>query len=203
MEHYFISKEHKQSDYFEFLETINNQNFTFKSCDDIFSKDRVDYGTKVLINAVIKNFDLYGKVLDIGCGYGPIGIVLASFNKNAEFILTDVNKTAVELSTHNAKTNNIKNIEDIRLSDTYEIINETFDFIISNPPIKAGKQTLLNILLGAYEHLKNEGKLIFVIKKKHGEDSIKKRLEQVFKSVEIIKRDSGYYILSCTKWEKK
>ena len=71
--------------------------------------------------------------------------------------------------------------------------------IISNPPIKAGKQVLQTILFDSYEHLNEGGKLIFVIKKKFGEDSIKKHLSTIFKSVEVLKRDSGYYILMATK----
>ena len=199
MEHYFIAKEHSESDYFEFEENLFGKQFVFKSCDDIFSKDRVDYGTKVLIETVLKNFELSGKVLDIGCGYGPIAIVLGANNKNAQFVLTDINQTAVELSRFNAKKNKIDNIDEIVQGDAYENVSGQFDYVITNPPIKAGKQNLLNILTNAHAHLNVNGKLIFVIKKKHGEESIKRALEQIFSSVEILKRDSGYYILCATK----
>lgn len=199
MEHYFIEKAHKKEDFFTFTENILGQDYVFKSCDDVFSKDRVDYGTKVLIETVAKNFDLSNKVLDIGCGYGPIAIVLASKFKNASFTLTDINNTAVMLSTENVQKNNIQNVEKIFKSDGYEKVEGCFAYIVTNPPIKAGKQNLLNILVGAYEHLVIDGKLIFVIKKKHGEDSIKKHLQTIYKNVEILKRDSGYYILCCTK----
>lgn len=199
MEHYFIEKAHKKEDFFTFTENILGQDYVFKSCDDVFSKDRVDYGTKVLIETVAKNFDLSNKVLDIGCGYGPIAIVLASKFKNASFTLTDINNTAIMLSTENVQKNNIQNVEKIYKSDGYEKVQGCFDYIVTNPPIKAGKQNLLNILVGAYEHLVTDGKLIFVIKKKHGEDSIKKHLQTIYKNVEILKRDSGYYILCCTK----
>lgn len=199
MEHYFIAKEHSESDYFTFKENVLGKEFVFKSCDDIFSKDRVDYGTKVLIEAVAKNFDLSGAVLDIGCGYGAIAIVLASIFKKSQWTMRDINSTAVELASENVRANNVKNIEEIFVSNAYESVNKTFDYIITNPPIKAGKKNLLSILEGAYEHLNDNGKLVFVIKKKHGEDSIKKRLSELFSSVEILKRDSGYYILCCTK----
>lgn len=199
MEHYFISKEHSKDDYFEFEQSFGNKTFVFKSCSDIFSKDRLDYGTKTLICTVLKNFELFGDVLDIGCGKGEIGIILASFNNKASFVMSDINKTAVELTRENIQKNNITNVAQVVLCDGYQSINQTFDFIITNPPIKAGKQNLLNILTNAHNHLKANGKLVFVIKKKHGEDSVKKHLEQVFSSVEILNRDSGYYILSCTK----
>lgn len=199
MEHYFIAKEHTENDYFTFKTKIFDQEFVFKSCDDIFSKDRVDYGTKVLIETVAKNFNITGSVLDIGCGYGVIGIALSKLFKNAQFILCDINKTAVELSLENVKTNGVDNITEILVSNAYENISKSFDYIITNPPIKAGKKNLLTILDGAYKHLNSGGKLVFVIKKKHGEDSIKKHLEMLYSQVEILKRDSGYYILSCTK----
>lgn len=199
MEHYFIEKTHSKDDFFTFTETLLGKEFTFKSCDDIFSKDRVDYGTKVLIETVHKNLELSGKVLDIGCGYGAIGIVLASSFENANFYLNDINGTAVMLSQENAQKNKAKNIAKILKSDGYEKVDEMFDFVITNPPIKAGKQNLLKILDGALGHLNQGGKLVFVIKKKHGEESVKKHLETIFSSVEILKRDSGYYILCCTK----
>ena len=199
MEHYFIAKEHRESDYFTFKEKMFDKEFVFRSCDDIFSKDRVDYGTKVLIETVAKNFNLSGNVLDIGCGYGAIAIVLASLFDNANFTMCDINKTAVELSQENVKLNGIKNINKVCVSNAYEAIGKGFEYIITNPPIKAGKKNLLNILEGAYERLASGGKLVFVIKKKHGEDSIRKHLSSIYSNVEILKRDSGYYILCCTK----
>lgn len=199
MEHYFIEKEHKKEDYFVFEEKMFDRQFVFKSCDDVFSKDRVDYGTKVLIETIAKQIDLQGEVLDIGCGYGPIAIILGSIFQNATLTLTDINNTAVQLSEQNVRKNNITNIKQIIKSDGYQNIENKYHYIITNPPIKAGKQNLLSILDGAYEHLLDKGKLIFVIKKKHGEESVKKHLESIFSTVEILKRDSGYYILCCTK----
>ena len=199
MDHYFISKEHNKADFFQFSWNFLGNDFIFKSCDDVFSKDNVDYGTYVLLKTIANKIQIQGDVLDIGCGYGPIGIVLSRLFKDSKIIMTDVNQTAIELSQENIKLNNAKNIKEVRFSNAYENIPEIFDFIISNPPIKAGKSTLLSILLGAYEKLKEDGQLIFVIKKKFGEDSIKKQLEKIFKSVNVLQRDSGYYILQAIK----
>ena len=127
-----------------------------------------------------------------------IPIISKIFTKT-KFALSDVNPTAVNLSKTNVQKNNIKNIDSVILSNAYQNIDKTFDYIISNPPIKAGKKVLLDILLGSYDKLNDNGKLIFVIKKKFGEDSIKKQLQSIFKTVEIINRDSGYYILMATK----
>lgn len=199
MEHYFISKEHKSTDYFQFSWNFLGNEYTFKSCDDVFSKDNVDYGTYVLLKTVANKVKIQGNVLDIGCGYGPIGIVLSKLFDDASFVMADINETAVELCKENIKLNLAKNIKEVKLSNAYESIKQTFDFIVSNPPIKAGKSTLLSILLGAYEKLKEDGQLVFVIKKKFGEDSIKKQLEKIFKSVNVLQRDSGYYILQAQK----
>lgn len=199
MEHYFIEKQHKTEDFFEISQKFLDKLYYFKSCDSIFSKDCVDYGSFVLINTVLKNQNLSGKVLDMGCGYGVIGIVLADHNKSAQFTLADINQTAVDLSKQNAIKNGIKNIYSVIKSDCYQNILDTYDFIITNPPIRAGKITLLNILLGSYDKLNENGSLFFVIKKKHGQESICKKLAEIFKKVEVLKRDSGYYIIKATK----
>ena len=201
MEHYFISKQHSKDDYFQFDWKFFDMEFSFKSCDDVFSKDNVDYGTYVLLKTIKEKLVICGDVLDIGCGYGPIGIVLDKIfiDQNLSITMSDFNQTAVELAKQNVIKNHCKNIRDVVLSNAYKNINGSFDFIISNPPIKAGKKVLLDILLGSYEKLNAGGKLVFVIKKKFGEDSIKKQLSQIFASVEVLERDSGYYILQATK----
>ena len=198
MEHYFIDKPHSSEDYFSFNAKVLDEELVFNSCQDIFSKNCVDYGSKVLIETVYKKENLFGNVLDIGCGYGAIGIVLAKKFPSATFLLSDINATAVKLSKENIVLNRVKNAKAI-LSTGYEKIDQKFNFVITNPPIKAGKENLFSILLGAREVLLENGKLILVIKKKHGEESVKKMLEQNFKSVEVLKRDSGYYILKAEK----
>ena len=199
VKHYFLEEEHSEQDFFIISQIIADEQYRFYSADNVFSKDSVDYGTFVLLNTILKNEKVSGKVLDIGCGYGVIGIVLAKNFPATQICLTDVNQTAVELSQKSIQLNDVKNIYCIKKSFAYENIDETFDYIVSNPPIKAGKKVLQDILFGAYDHLNSNGKLIFVIKKKFGEDSIKKQLEKMFSAVEILKRDSGYYILKATK----
>lgn len=200
LQHYFIDKEHKKEDFFEFNENILGYNLVFKSCDSIFSKDCVDYGTKVLLQAIYNQIQIKGDVLDVGCGYGAIGIVLSRVFENVNIDMCDINNTAVSLTKNNVMANHCGKINNVFYSDAYDKVEKTdYDFIVSNPPIKAGKENLLKVLIGAYDHLKQNGELIFVIKKKHGEDSVKKQLLNVFSSVEVIKRDSGYYILRAVK----
>lgn len=198
-QHYFIDKPHDSEEFFTFKEKVNGIEYQFNSCNDIFSKDSIDYGTKVLITALLERENLSGKILDIGCGYGVIGIVLANSFHQTVFTLSDINKTAVELTRQNVIKNRIRNIENVLESDGYQSIEGKFDAIVTNPPIKAGKQNLLNILVGAKDRLNHNGKLYFVIKKKHGEESIKKNLTEEYANVEIIKRNKGYYILKAEK----
>lgn len=191
--HYFLNVEHSSSDYFTFTDYFLDKQYTFNSCSDIFSKDCIDYGTKVLLNTVIDNVKLSGNVLDVGCGYGAIGIILKQYFNNIDVTMLDINKTAVELSKQNLNLNKV-NAEVVE-SNLYSVIDKKYNHIVTNPPIKAGKENLFGVITGAKEVLENNGTITLVIKKKHGMESLKKHMEQTFGNVKILKRDSGYYIL--------
>lgn len=202
MSHYFEDIEHTEKDYFIIESFINEKKYKFQSCNNVFSKNEVDYGSKVLINTIIKNYKSLGKrVLDLGCGYGAIGISLADFYRDTQFVMSDVTKTATRLAKHNLFLNNIENNVEIVNSNIYDDIEGVFDYIITNPPIKVGKSVLHNIIIQAVKKLKKEGELVLVIKKKHGKDSIKKLMQETFDNVEVLKRDKGYYILRSIKYE--
>lgn len=199
MEHYFIAKQHKDSDYFTFTETFNDKQFTFKSVDSVFSKDKIDEGTKVLLSTIIKNnIPLNGDVLDFGCGLGVIGIVLKTFYNNINVDMLDVNSVAVELSKQNCKLNNVSQ-NNVFESDLYNNVDKKYNHIVTNPPIKVGKQILFGVVSGAADHLVKGGTITLVIRKSHGEESMKKHMETVFGNATILKRDKGYYILQSTK----
>ncbi|PKK95707.1 MAG: 16S rRNA methyltransferase [Tenericutes bacterium HGW-Tenericutes-4] len=199
MSHYFKDIEHIEEDYFLIKDYVNQKEYTFQSCNNVFSKEQIDYGTRVLLNTILKEYkSLNGRVLDMGCGYGAIGVVLADHYKNAHFVMSDITKTAVRLAKHNLYLNKIENAEVIN-SDLYESLTGEFDHIVTNPPIKVGKEVLLNLILGAKKHLKVGGHLILVIKKSHGKDSIKAQLENTFLNCDVLERDKGYYILRSEK----
>jgi len=101
MQHYFIEKSHKKEDYFTYTETFNGKTYKMHSVDSVFSKEAFDEGTKVLLNTIIKSYDLSGEVLDVGCGLGTIGIVLKREYPEVSIDMIDVNNTAVELSIKN------------------------------------------------------------------------------------------------------
>jgi len=172
--------------------------FKFKSCDNIFSKDEIDEGTRTLLNTIFDKLDLRGNGLDLGCGYGVIGMsLIKKLGVNCDMV--DVNGTAVELTIHNLMLNGIRNGANVFKSNGFENVNSTYDFIVTNPPIKTGKKLLFELMEGCFTHLNNQGTLTLVIRKDHGEESLKKKLTELFGNCEILKRNKGFYILHCVK----
>lgn len=161
----------------------------------VFSKNAIDYGSCVLLD----NFQPEGAktLLDVGCGYGTLALTLAK-KYGLKATLVDVNSRALDLAKKNADKNNIE-VNDIFLSNIYDNVEGNFDAIISNPPIRAGKEVVHTILSDAYEHLNDDGHLTIVIQKKQGAPSAQKKMKDVFGNCEIVAKDKGYYILRSYK----
>ena len=157
----------------------------------MFSKKNVDYGSKLLLETYLKENMSNIKVLDLGCGYGFIGIVISVLT-DSYVDMVDVNKRAIHLTNRNIKRYPKFNGSAF-ISDAYQNIKNKYNVIITNPPIRVGKTKLLEILEGAFDHLENDGVLYFVIRKDQGALSIKKILEEQ-RQVEIINKDKGYFI---------
>ena len=196
MSHYFENDKNLKSEIKELSYKYDSSFFTFYSDNGVFSKNGIDYGSKLLLEAYL-NLDKEPKrVLDVGCGYGYIGIVIGVIN-NSYVDMIDVNKRAVHLTEKN-----IKRYKDFRgsafISDAYENIDSKYDVIITNPPIRVGKNKVLEILEGAFDHLNDNGYLYYVIRKDQGALSIKKILENK-NTVELIDRDKGYYVYRIKK----
>lgn len=198
MQHYFIDKPHLEADFFEFMDSVLGFDLCFRSCDSIFSKNKIDDGTRALLEAISKNELLSGKGLDLGCGLGVIAITLIK-KYGVTFDMVDINNTAVNLSKENLMKNNVQKNANAFYSDGFENVKDNYDFIITNPPIKTGKTLLFKLMEGAFEHLKTDGKLILVIRKDHGMESLKKHIASIFGNCEIIERNKGYYILKAEK----
>lgn len=160
----------------------------------LFSKDKFDYGSRLLLETITKN-KLTGKVLDLGCGYGVIGILLASTYPQLTVDMVDITERAIKLSQKNALNLNLKNVN-IFKSNIYEDITIKYNYIITNPPIRAGKETIRNFLINAKEHLESNGQLWFVMRKDHGAKSMIKELEE-FYIVTIEQKSKGFYIAKC------
>lgn len=160
----------------------------------VFSKERVDFGTNILINKLLEYNLEKSNILDIGCGYGIIGLAIAAKNKNSFITMVDVNERAIFLAKKNKELNNLTNI-DIFKSDGYEKVSKTFDFIITNPPIRAGKEVVDMIVLGGINYLNNNGSIFVVIQKKQGAPSLIERMETIYNEVEVVEKIKGYYII--------
>ncbi|MCI1633313.1 MAG: class I SAM-dependent methyltransferase [Liquorilactobacillus nagelii] len=172
----------------------------FITDNGVFSKNRIDYGSKVLLQATEKIlFPLQAKILDVGCGYGAIGLTLAKKYPSARIDLIDVNQLALELAKKNAEVNQISNVK-IWSSDIYtQVPAQDYQLIITNPPIRAGKKVVHAILTQAFEHLQIGGQLLAVIQKKQGAPSAQKKLQTVFGNCQVIMRDKGYFVLQSCK----
>lgn len=196
MEHYYSNEPKVKSNKKEFEFNLEDESLSFVTDNGVFSKSFIDYGSRVLIDSI--KFPLEGCILDLGCGYGAIGIIVAKRNPKSSVTMADVNKRALELALENSKINNINNVKIIE-SNIYSNINESFNYILTNPPIRAGKAVVHKFLEGAYDRLLDNGEIFVVIQKKQGAPSAKAKLEEVFGNCEIINRDKGYYILNSRK----
>ena len=196
MSHYFENDQNLKSELRELSYKYNSSFFIFNSDNGVFSKNKIDYGSKLLLETYLGEGLINKKVLDIGCGYGFIGIVI-SVETDSYVDMIDVNKRAVHLANMNIKR--YKNFKGRAfLSDAYENVDSLYDVIITNPPIRVGKSKVLEILEGAFDHLNDNGILYFVIRKDQGALSIKKILESTRK-VEIVNKDKGYFIFRVKK----
>ena len=191
MSHYFENDEKLKSEIKEIQFKFNGYNFVFNTDNGVFSKNKLDYGTNLLIKNALK-LNLYGDVLDLGCGYGPIGIVLKKiFDINVTMV--DVNKRGIHLTKMNAKKNGV--LVDAMVSDGFNNIDNFFDFIISNPPIRIGKNNLYGLIDDGLKHLKKDGLMLIVIRKEQGALSLIKDMS-VHYDVKCIDKDKGFLIIS-------
>ena len=173
---------------------VGGRLYTFKTDNNVFSKRGLDFGTRTLLESLDFN-NINGDILDFGCGYGPIGIILKK-NTDSNIDMIDINERAINLARKNAKINGVN--VNIFSSDKYENVNKLYDYIISNPPIRVGKKVLYEILIGAKDHLKENGKLIFVINKEQGAKSCMKDMEKYYK-VNLINKNKGFFVIQCEK----
>lgn len=196
-QHYFSPDPGTRHDYREFTATLRGMDFTFRTDTSVFSRDRVDFGSALLIETM--RVPAEGAVLDLGCGYGPIGIAAARLSPGARVYLVDVNERAAQLAGINAEANGAANVE-VRVGDGLLAVQGVrFDTILTNPPIRAGKQVIYALIDGAYTALKPGGAIWVVIQTKQGAPSMKKKLQETFGNVEDVDRKAGYHIYTAIK----
>lgn len=193
MGHYF-ENEKLESKMENIVVRIYDRVFNFVTDKGVFSKNKLDFGTRLLLEAIPMS-SIKGDILDVGCGYGVISIILATLsNSNVDGV--DINKRALHLSRINKKNNKLDNVQFFE-SDAYSNIDKKYDYIITNPPIRAGKKVVYDILGSAKKYLKVGGKLYFVMRKSHGVLSAIKFLEKEYDIVVLVK-DKGFFVVECS-----
>ena len=163
---------------------------SFETDAGVFSKNELDPGSRLLIESMGA---LSGRVLDLGCGWGPVGTFLALANPDAQIVMSDVNERALDLARRNLKNNGAK--ADVIESDGFAALEGTFDHVITNPPIRAGKALIYGLFDTACERLREGGTLTIVIRKQQGAPSALKHLEETFGNAQVIAKGGGYWII--------
>lgn len=193
-EHYYSQQPQSISSPRTWSYQLRKKVYTFTSDIGVFSKNEVDFGSRLLI----ENFqspEITGDFLDLGCGYGPIGIVIADQHKERKVIMADINERAIDLSKQNAARNDANNVRCVQSDRFSEVKQQDFAAILTNPPIRAGKMTVHKMFEESKAALIADGELWVVIQKKQGAPSAEKKLEQLFGRVEKVARKKGYYVL--------
>ena len=191
MEHYFTNNENLKSDFRTIIYKYGDETLEFTSDLGVFSKDKVDFGSRLLMETYFKHGRKGVKLLDVGCGYGVMGISISKI-MNTESTLIDVNRRAVHLSKMNIKANKVNAVA--FESDIYSNVTEKYDVIITNPPIRTGKQTVMKFLTGAKEHLAENGELWIVMRKDQGAKSAMEKLKDMY-NLEVLEKSKGFFII--------
>lgn len=195
--HYYTSHPESKTKLGIIRTYLRGRPFQFLTASGVFSKKRVDLGTRLLIESMV--LPEKGYALDVGCGYGPIGIVAATLHPNLRVVMVDVNKRAVWLARQNVQRNNTGNAE-VRRGNLYEPVKDlTFNCVLSNPPVSAGMKTVKKIIAEAPKHMTNKASFQMVIRSKIGKKRLPKLLEEIYGNTKILARKSGYRVFISEK----
>ena len=178
----------------QFRCVVLGKTFNFFTDNGVFSKDGLDFGSRLLLE-VIPLEEVGGKILDMGCGYGVLGIVLAKI-LSAKVDMVDVNHRAMHLAKRNAKLNGVDDLVSVFESNCYSSITSKYSTIITNPPIRAGKKIVYDIVMNARNYLDDCGNLFLVIRKEQGAKSLIVDLEKVY-TVKVLEKKKGFFIIQC------
>lgn len=197
-QHYYSETPNVKSEPFSFQYELGGHTFSFTSDAGVFSKREIDFGTKVLLDTL----EIPGtakRLLDIGCGYGPIGVFCGHFYPEVVVDMVDINMRAVELSRKNLVDNGITQANVYQSNLLEAVKTMKYDVVISNPPIRTGKENIFRLYEQAYQALNEDGSLWLVIQKKQGAPSTIKKLEEMFRVVDIVVKKKGYFIVLAKK----
>ncbi len=196
--HYYSEKPTVESSRLKWDTELRGLKMVFTSDAGVFSKKEVDFGSRLLLD-VYRFPEVDGEILDVGCGYGPIGLTLAKEKPERNLVMVDINERALELTELNANINDIKNVTIKKSNLLSALEGKKFSSILSNPPIRAGKKVVHKLFEEAYGYLDNNGELWIVIQKKQGAPSALEKLESLFAEVHVEKKSKGYYIIRAKK----
>jgi 16S rRNA (guanine1207-N2)-methyltransferase len=189
----YFSNEDLKSNIQKYDVRILEHNYSFYTDNGVFSKEKLDFGTRVLIENIPLEL-LRGDILDVGCGYGVIDIIYGKL-VDGNFLGVDVNRRALHLAEMNKKENKVNNVNFLE-SSCYEKVSGKYDAIITNPPIRAGKKIVYEIVMGAKDYLKEKGNLFIVVRKEQGAKSMIRDLEEIY-NVEILTKIKGFFVIKC------
>lgn len=197
MSHYFINDYSIKSNLVKNIIKVNDVEYALYTDNGVFSKNGLDFGTRLLIETLPLNM-MRGNVLDVGCGYGSIGLII-KHETDCEVDMVDINLRALHLTKMNATENKLN--VNIYESDAYGRVRGLYDYIVTNPPIRAGKKKVYEILFGAKDFLKENGELWFVMRKDQGVKSTLSEMEKDY-NVSIKNKNKGFFVVCATKHEK-
>ncbi len=197
-DHYYSNKPQTESKPRLWKFTLLGFEFKFETDAGVFSKSEVDFGSRVLIDA-FEMPKVEGDVLDVGCGYGPIGLSIAKANPERFVHMMDVNTRALQLAEKNASVNGVQNVRIFESDGLSNVGDVKAAAILTNPPIRAGKETVFRFYDGAFDKLVSGGELWVVIQKKQGAPSTVSHLEEMFSEVDVVEKNKGYWIIRAKK----
>lgn len=195
MSHYYSENADLKSNPMEFELEFRQNKYRFKTDSGVFSKTYLDFGTKTLLESFVMPL-VEGPILDLGCGYGPVGVILGK-ETGRKIIMVDINERALKLSSENLLLNGVE--AKVLKSDSLSNINEQFAVILTNPPIRAGKNVVFSFYEESKKQLLPNGELWVVIQKKQGAESSIKKLNDLFGNCTVVNREKGYLILKSTR----
>ncbi|ANU09273.1 methyltransferase small [Planococcus antarcticus DSM 14505] len=197
-QHYYSKNPQTKSNPREWTDVLLGKKIRFQTDTGVFSKSEVDFGSRLLIET-FEEAEIDGPVLDVGCGYGPIGMVLAKAFPHKQVHMVDVNTRAIELAKINVEKNDISNVQIYESDGLDAVVTSDFSAILTNPPIRAGKETIFRFYEEAAEKLAEGGSLWVVIQKKQGAPSTQVKLEELFGEVRVVDKKKGYFIFEARK----
>lgn len=192
-EHYFTANPESEHRYAPCRFEYRDCSLRFMTDAGVFSRGEVDFGTELLLNALPET--LYGRVLDLGCGWGAIGVSVGKKWPGCAVVMSDINERALALAGRNARENGVtaQTVE----SSGMDRVPGQFDFILTNPPIRAGKQVIYAMFAACAGQLKDEGEMYLVIRKQQGAESAIRFLKTVYQTVDTIEKSGGFWVIRC------